>query len=79
MEQMVITIISQRGKLLLYSLSSCFRVSIKSTIATSALGGNLLRIKSVFIWVRLLSLKSDIILKLIGINGSDLFMKGSSE
>ena len=78
MEQMVITMKSQRGKVLLYSLSMCFIVSMKSTMGTSIIGGNLLRIKSDFIWVRLLSPKSDIILKLIGITGSDLFMKGSS-
>ena len=47
-------------------------------MGTSVISGNLLRIKSDFIWVRLLSPKLDINLKLIGINGSDLFMKGLS-
>ena len=47
---------------------------MKLTMGTSVIGGNLLRIKSNFIWVRLLSSKFDIILKLIVINGSDLFM-----
>ena len=51
---------------------------MKLTMSTNVIGGNLLRIKSDFIWVRLLSPKLDIILKLIGINGSDLFMRGSS-
>ena len=48
-----------------------------STMGTSVIGGNFLRIKLDSVWVRLLSPKLDIILKLIGINGSDLFMKGS--
>ena len=47
-------------------------------MGTSVIGGNLLRIKLDSVWVRLFSPKLDIILKLIGINGSDLFMKGSS-
>ena len=49
---------------------------MKLTMGTSVIGGNLLKIKSDFIWVRLLSPKLDMSLKLIGINGSDLFMKG---
>ena len=48
MEQMVITMISQRGKILLYALSMFFRVSMKLTMGTSVIGGNLLRIKSRF-------------------------------
>ena len=39
------------------------------------IGDYLLRRKLDFIWTRLLSPKSDIILKLIGITGSDLFMR----
>ena len=74
----MITMISQGGKLLSYTLSTYIRVSMKLTMSTNVIGGNLLRIKSDFIWVRLLSPKLDIILKLIGINGSDLFMRGSS-
>ena len=51
---------------------------MKLTMVTSVIGSHLLRIKSDFIWVWSLSPKSDIILKLVGIIGSDLFMKGSS-
>ena len=56
----------------------CFRVSMRLRMGTSVIGGNLLRIILDFVLVRLLSPKLDIILKLIRINGYDLFMKGSS-
>ena len=49
---------------------------MQSTVGTSVMGGNFLRIKSSFIWVRLLSPKLEILLKSYGINGSNLFMKG---
>ena len=48
---------------------------MKLTMDTSVIGGNFLRIKSDFVWVRLLNPKLNIILKLIEINGCDLFMK----
>ena len=48
---------------------------MKLTIGTSVIGGNLPRMKSDFVWVKLLNPKLDIILKLNGINGSDLFMR----
>ena len=44
---------------------------MKSTMSTSVIGGNLLRIKLDLVWLTLFSPQLDIILKLIGINGCD--------
>ena len=65
---MVITIMSQGGS---YYCMHCQFASeyLCTTMGTFVMDGNLLRIKWNFIWVRLLSPKLDIILKLIEING----------
>ena len=69
-------IIGHRGNLLLYSLLTLFNVFMNLTMGISVIGGNWLRTKSDFIFVRLSSLKSDISLKLN--KGLDLLRKGSN-
>ena len=54
-EQTVMTAINQSGKALFYLLSISSKVLMKSTIGTSIIGGNLMRTKSDFLFVRLVS------------------------
>ena len=63
-EHIVMIIKDQRGNDLLYSLQIFSRLFMKLTTGTSVIGGDMLRIKLDFIFVRLVSLISDISLKL---------------
>ena len=74
MECMVMTIISQSCNNLLCSLLISSSGFMKLTMGISVIGGNLLRTKSYFVFVRLVSLKSDIDLNIN--NELDKFNKG---
>ena len=74
MEQIMISIMSHKGKVVLYSLSILLKVFKNLTMGTSVEGGNLFRTKSDFVFVTLLGPKLDISLK--SNRGSDLLRKG---
>ena len=63
-EHTVVIIINQRGNSLLHFLPISSSVCIKLTMNTLVICGNLLKINSGFVFVRFVSLKSDINLKL---------------
>ena len=74
-EQTVMTMVKQ-GNVLLYLLPISSRLNMKLTVGTSLIRGSLVRMKSDYAFVTLLSPKSDLILKLDKV--SDELRKGSN-